>query len=213
VAAPLPPADTAGVLRIFRQQHGVAEGTRPRVSLQANVAGDASLEVVEVYGHTLVAAGPRFQNGRSYYSVELPTDSDEGFLGMDLRDVTGDGRAEAIVRVRRAGQAQVRGQVLSAVKEYLMAYSMDDAHRGRVFAAEVARRVGNDALANVVQPIAQGRNDVVVIGAGTATGGWSAQSYPFHDVPTPGIAPILLPWGPVSRVVYRWNGSELAPVR
>ena len=96
--------------------------------------------------------------------------------------MTDDGRAEAFVRLRRASHAQVRGQTLDAVKEYLVIYSFDEAHHGRVFGAEVARRVGADGITNVVESIRNRRNAQIVIDAGNATGAWNAQTYPFRVI-------------------------------
>jgi hypothetical protein len=197
------------VLRTFRQQRGIPETARPSFSLQGNVSGDATPETVQLYDRVLVVTGPRFMNGRSFYNIELPEDLEP--VAMELADVTADGRAEAIVRARRQRQAQVRGRTIDITSEYVIVYSIDDAHRGRVFLAEVARRAGDDAITNVVRPLPRGQNGELVIEAGRASGGWNPQTYPFRDAPSPGIAPLLLPWDATRVVRYRWNGTALAP--
>lgn len=204
VAAPTPD----DVLRLFRQQRGLADNVRPSFSMQGNVAEDRTPESVQIYGRYLVVTGPRFMNGRSFYNIELPVNADSDVLGLELADVTDDGRAEAIVRVRRTSQVQLRGRTVDVVKEFLLIYSIDDAHRGRVFAAEISRRVGNEGITNVVRPIRRGQNAELVIDAGRATG-WTAQTYPFRDAPAQGFAPLLLPWDSVRTVRYRWNGTAL----
>ncbi len=202
------PSDLNGVLALVRQRARLAPNARPDFQAEGNVAEDRQPEVVHVYGRTLIVAGRAFMSGRSYYSVELP----EGFtvLGVDLADVTNDGQMEALVRARRPVTAQVRGQQLEVVKDYLLVYSFEPAHRGRVFAAEVARRMGNEGVVNEVRGIARGRGDGLTIAPGRPLG-WTEQSYPFRDMPAQGFAPLLLPWATRAPVQYRWNGQTLAP--
>jgi hypothetical protein len=129
---------------------------------------------------------------------------------LDLADVTDDGQMEALVRARRPLTIQVRGQQLEVMKEFLLVYSFDASHRGRVFAAEVARRMGDAAIVNEVRGLARGRGNGLTIAPGRATG-WTEQNYPFRDTPPQGFAPLLLPWATRTAVHYRWNGQTLAP--
>lgn len=202
------PADVAGVLTLFRQRAGIAATARPDFTIDGNVAEDRTSETVQIYGQKLVVAGARFMGGRSYYQVDLP----EGFtvLGLDLADVTDDGQLEGVVRARRTTNIQVRGQTLEVQKEFIFVYSFDNSHRGRVFAAEVARRVGNDSIVNEVRGLSRNRSGSLSIAAGRATG-WTETSYLFRDTPPQGFAPILLPWQARTPVTYRWNGTTLAP--
>ncbi len=202
------PSDLNGVLALARQRARLAPGARPDFSSEGNVAEDRQPEVVHIYGRTMIVAGRAFMSGRSYYSVDLP----EGFtvLGLDLADVTDDGQSEALVRARRMVTVQVRGQPLEVTKDFLLVYSFDPAHRGRVFAAEVSRRVGAEGVTNEVRGLARGRGNGLTIAPGRAAG-WTEQSYPFRDSPPQGFAPILLPWATRAPVQYRWNGQTLAP--
>lgn len=202
------PSDLNGVLALARQRARLAPNARPDFQAEGNVAEDRQPEVVHVYGRTIIVAGRAFMAGRSYYSIDLP----EGFTvtGLDLADVTDDGQAEALVRARRPVTTQVRGQQLEVVKDFLLVYSFDPAHRGRVFSAEVSRRMGNDGIVNEVRGIARGRGNGLTIAPGRATG-WNEQSYPFRDTPPQGFSPLLLPWATRAPVQYRWNGQTLAP--
>lgn len=202
------PSDLNGVLALARQRARLDANARPDFQAEGNVAEDRQPEVVHVYGRTIIVAGRAFMSGRSYYSVELP----EGFtvMGLDLADVTDDGQSEALIRARRPLTTQVRGQQLEVVKDFLLVYSFDPGHRGRVFSAEVSRRMGNDAVVNEVRGIARGRGNGLTIAPGRATG-WTEQSYPFRDTPPTGFAPLLLPWATRAPVQYRWNGQTLAP--
>lgn len=211
-AAPAPlAADLDGVLRLFRQREGVAEGVAPSHRATGDVAEDAFAEEVLVFGRTLVVVGPRFYGGRSYYSVALPLSEGDTVLDLRLADLTGDGKREAVLRVRRAVVAQVQGAMVPSQREMILAYAVTGARRGRVFAAEVARRVGDQAVVNEVAGLGDG--GAVTIRSGAARG-WTAATYPFHDVAPQGFFPLLLPWEPTQRqATYRWTGSafERAP--
>jgi hypothetical protein len=210
-AGPAPlAADLDGVLRLFRQREGVAEGTAPSHRASGDVAEDAAAEEVLVFGRTLVVVGPRFYGGRSYYSVALPLSEGDAVLDLRLADLTGDGKREAVLRVRRAVTAQVQGAAVTSQREMLLAYAVTGARRGRVFAAEVARRVGDRAVVNEVAALGDG---AVTLRSGAAQG-WTATTYPFHDAAPQGFFPLLLPWEPSQgQVTYRWAGSafERAP--
>lgn len=208
--APLP-ADLDGVLRLFREREGVAAGTAPSHRASGDVAEDAYAEQVLVFGRVLVVVGQRFYGGRSYYSVALPLNEGDAVLDLRLADLTGDGKREAVVRVRRNVTVQVQGAPITSQREMLLAYAVAGERRGRVFGAEVARRVGDRSVVNEV--VSLGDNASVTLRSGSAQG-WSAGTYSFHDVAPQGFFPLLLPWDPASRqVTYRWNGSafERAP--
>lgn len=208
--APLPP-DLDGVLRLFRQREGVADGVTPSHRASGDVAEDSFPEQVLVFGRMLVVVGQRFYGGRSYYSVSLPLSEGDAVLDLRLADLTGDGKREAVVRVRRNVTVQVQGAQVTSQREMLLAYAVAGERRGRVFGVEVARRVGDRAVVNEVAALGDGRP--VTLRAGRAEG-WSATTYPFHDVAPQGFFPLLLPWDPAQReVTYRWNGSafERAP--
>ncbi|MDP3275911.1 MAG: hypothetical protein Q8Q09_11990 [Deltaproteobacteria bacterium] len=203
------PADVQGVLTLARTRLNIGASVQPDFSAEANVAEDRQPETVQIFGRNLIVAGRAYLSGRSYYSVELP----EGFtvLSLTLADLTNDGQAEAIVRTRRTVTTQVRGNALEVVKEFLLAYSFDSAHRGRVFSAEISRTVGSDAIVNEpVLPAPGARNGAITIRPGRARG-WTEQSYVFRDTPPQGFLPLLLPWQTPSPVTYRWNGQALAP--
>lgn len=210
-AAMVQAPDSELVLRNFRQSHGIAEGTRPSFFASANFAGDATPELLQIYGRHLVLTGAHFMNGRSYYSIELPVNADSDVLGIDSVDISDDGHPEAFIRVRRAQQVQVRGRSVDLVKDFVLVYSLDDAHRGRIFAAEIARRVGSDAIVNTLQLPRGARNHEFVIDAGRPGGTWSEQTYPFRDLPSQGFAPILLPWE-TPRRTYRFDGTTVVAV-
>ncbi len=209
VEAPEPGPDVAGVLSLFRQRERVPEGARPTHRVTADVAEDPAPEQLYVYGRTLVVVGPRFMGGRSYASIGLPASPGDEVVSLRAADITDDGRAEAIVTVRRTVTVQVQGAANTSQRDMAFAYSFDPAHRGRVFAVEVARRVGGDAIVSeLVLPRGRRGNEVAV--ESRPARGWTEATYPFHDAPPQGYEPLLLPWATQRRVTWRWNGSAMA---
>lgn len=203
------PADVQSVLALFRQRENLPPDARPSHRATGDVVEDSAPEQVLVFDRTMVVVGPRFLGGRSYYAMGLPMNPGDEVLSLSVVDITGDRRGEAIVRVRRQVMTQVRGAQIPSQREMVFAYSIDAAHRGRVFAAEVARRVGDDSVVNEVR-LPRGGGTEVVIEAGTARG-WTAESYPFRDAGQAQFFPLLLPWDPAARrVTYRWNGSAFS---
>ena len=205
--APVPGPDVTGVLALFRQREHLPADARPTHRVTGDVAEDATPEQLYVFGHTLVVVGARYMGGRAYSSVGLAANEGDEVLSLRGADLTGDGRMEAVVTIRRAVTVQVRGAPLASRRDMVFVYGFDPAHRGRLFAAEVARRVDDAAVVNRVT-LPRGRGGEFVIEAGAARG-WTQETYPFHDAAPQGFEALLLPWAPPSRVAYRWNGSAV----
>jgi hypothetical protein len=114
-----------------------------------------------------------------------------------------------VLRIVRNVTTQVRGAQIPSQREMLLVYAVDAARRGRIFAAEVARRVGDDRVENEVA-LPRGGGREITVRAGRARG-WTAETYPFHDAPQERVFPLLLPWESDSqRVVYRWDGTSFS---
>ena len=205
------PPDVQGVLALFRQREGLPATAAPSHRATGDVAEDAAPEEVLVFGRSMVVAGAHFAGGRSYYSVGLPLAEGDTVLDLRLVDLTGDGKRDAVLRVRRSTNTQVQGVGVASEREMVLGYALSGDHRGRVFAAEVARRVGDRSVTNELGPLVDGQP--ITIRSGSARG-WDAATYPFHDQPAQGFFPLLLPWDAAQRrVVYRWSGAafERAP--
>jgi hypothetical protein len=201
--------DVAGVLSLFRQREHLAPDARPTHRATGDAAEDATPEQFFVFGRSLVLVGPRYQGGRAYASIGLAMGEGDEVVSLRAADITDDGKVEAIVTVRRAVTVQVRGAPLTSRRDMVFAYSFDAAHRGRVFAAEIARRVGSDSVVNrVVLPRGGRGSEIAVETAGAA--GWTRETYPFHDGPAQGFEALVLPWEGVRRVTWRWTGTGFA---
>ncbi len=206
-----PGADVAGVLRLFAEREHLAAGARPEFRVNADVAEDATREQLYVYGRTLVVVGTGFMGGRSYASISLPANPGDTVVGLRAADVTRDGKAEAVVTVRRSVTLQVQGQANTSLRDMAFVYSFDPAHRGRLFAVEVARRVGDEAVVNELVLPEGAQGDTITVQSRPARG-WTQSTYPFHDAPPQGFEALLLPWEPTRRVSWRWNGTGFGRV-
>lgn len=209
VAPSLPAArgfDPEALLRLVRARENIAAGTAPDHSATGDVAEDPTPEQVVVFGRTMAVVGPRFLGGATFYSMSLPLNDSDRVLSLRLADVTGDGHADAVLRVQRQVTTQVQGAALVSRREMLLVYGIEAPVRRRLFAAEVARRVDGSSIENEVVMPAPGAA-AIRIRPGAARG-WTATTYPFHDSAPQGYFPLLLPWDRAqAEVTYRWNGT------
>jgi len=198
--------DVPALLRLYRTQTGLGAEAPPNFAEVGDVAEDATPEQVHIYGRTLVVVGAAFLGGRNYYQLGLPLQDGDAVLSLRLVDLTGDSKAEAVLRVRRAATSQIRGETVPSQREMLLVYRFGT-QRGRLFAGEVGRRVGAQSISNVVRLPGEGASPgTIVHDAGSATG-WTAENYPFHDTPPQGHFPLRLPWQTPRTVTYQWNGT------
>ncbi|MFP6684222.1 MAG: hypothetical protein VB934_05890, partial [Polyangiaceae bacterium] len=109
--AALPPLSTEPELALgsgLLMEKGLTDP--PQRNLLANVHGDGQRERVLVYGRHLVVLGPRYRKGRQYFFRDLGSDASAGELTrFELRDVTGDGRADILLeRLFSAANGRLR---------------------------------------------------------------------------------------------------------
>jgi hypothetical protein len=196
-AAEVPPQAPSEdeLLAAFQRQRGIPAGTRPRPRLRANLVGGSEPETLAVFGRQLVAFGPNIRGGASWLFYELPAASDADVLSVEVADVTSDGRAEVLVRVR-----QTFGDVQ---REVLLVHQLTDSGFPRLLQVEVARQLGSQRIQNQVRT-AGGRLEIQ---PGRATG-WTQETYRFARDPNDDAGPLLLPWAdPPQR--YRLRGGRL----
>ena len=203
-SASAPAAQLDAVVALFRRTRGLGPEVAPRFAIQANVAEDARAEQVQVLGTLLLVAGPGFRGGRGYVYIELPVDRPEDVLAVTARDVTGDARADVLVRVRQhLGELQ---------RDVLVGYRIDGRSPARFMALPLRYRQGMRSIENQVRFLTTGRGCEIRVTPGRARG-WSEQSFVYSPDGSDGVLPILLPWrdGPVR---YRFdNGSLLRAER
>lgn len=197
-AAPRPPS-TEAVLAAARRERGIAPNARPTHSLRANFAGSAEPETGLVFGRKVIFVGPGIQDGASWLYYEIPASSDRDVLGVEAADVTGDRRAELLVRVRQTFGAVTR--------EVLLVHQITESGFPRLLQVEVARAEGQRSIQNRVTT-GGGR---LQIAPGRAQG-WTESTYNFTRDPNDSVEPLLLPWRD-RPVVYRLRGARLSAGR
>ncbi|MET0790124.1 MAG: hypothetical protein ABW061_01260 [Polyangiaceae bacterium] len=211
-APPPPRAPTSDelldrVYALYRKDRGVGGG-RPSFDFVTDVAGDRGPERVLVHGKDLVVFGKGFRQGLSYAFITIGVTDPKDIVDVTARDVTGDGKAEIIVRaVLHAKASKALGGDM-VERRALMIYGIKDDALARVFAAETSRAVGDNEILGAVA-FEPGKRGLEIELRPARALGWTEKSYPFPvDTTTAGgLEPLLLPWGDAGKRRYRWDGS------
>lgn len=198
------------VYALYKKDRGVGGG-KPRFDFVTDVAGDSGPERVLVHDKDLLVFGKGFRAGTSYAFITIGVGEGKDILDVTSRDLSGDGKAEIIVRaVLHAKASKALGG--DVVQRYaLFVYSIQGDSLARVFAAETGRAVGKDRILGTVAFAPGAKGTSIELRAGRAQG-WSEKTYPFPEDTTTagGLEPLLLPWSTGSARRYAWNGSAFA---
>jgi hypothetical protein len=165
--------------------------TAPSVDVVADLTGDGIRERVAVFDHFLTICGTGFMGGTGFFFRDLGGD----LVKLEVRDVTGRGRQDVIVRRRiPVGEAE---------REYVEVMSLfNGADEPKVtFAHEVSVRQGDKHIDNSMH-IARGEVEVAVEPAV----GWDALSY--REPIMSDVEPILFPWGSLRSQSFHWDGTH-----
>ena len=186
------------------------EDAAPKNDLRVQVAGVARPERVVLIGRDIVVFGPGFKGGTGYSFVTLAQFAGAADVTeLSARDLTGDGAADLIVR----GVRHVTSDGGSVASEVLFVYQVNGDAITRVFGIETARERANKRVQGLVQFIpAPGNKTFDILAAPGRATGWTQKTYPWaQDQPGSGdLEPLILPWGGIHDVRYRWNGSGFA---
>lgn len=200
---PPPPSATELMERVYdlyKRDRGVSG--RPRHQFAIDVVGDGSAERVLLHDRDVVVFGKGYKGGSGYAYLTLQQfSSPSDILEMSARDVTGDGKAEILVR----GVLHAKGPGGDRVeREALLVFQVANEGIRRIFAAEIARAIGRKRVQGVVRFPGRG----IELAPGHAVE-WTASTYPFTQDrgAVGGLEPLLLPWGGAKAVRYRWTGS------
>ena len=174
----------------------VAEPSR---DLVANVAADAMNERVLLYDRYLVLLGPHFRDGAEYFWSDLGVDVARGGLPFfELHDLTGDGRAELVVRKKfdRGSGSREMLQVMSFAP---------NGTPESIFEHEIGISSSAGSIQNTVRIEGTGRGASVVVGLGESSGFSSAT---YNEPTDTNREPLLLPWGTVQSRTFGWDGKH-----
>lgn len=209
VALPPPPPPPSPeelldrVYALYRQDRKTGS-QKPRFDFVADVAGDKTKERVLVHGKDIVVFGKRFKEGTSYAYTTIGVESPSDVTDATARDLTGDGRAEILVRgvLHAKASKQLGGGVVD--RHALFVYEVSENGVKRIFGAETGRSVEDSSIVVNLKFVPKG----IELSRGKAKG-WTEQTYPFPVDRTPygGLEPLLVPWGDVAVKRYRYDGS------
>lgn len=213
-AAPPPPRPpTAGemldrVYALYKKERRVSG--KPSFDFVTDVAGDAGPERVLIHGKDMVVFGKGFREGASYAFISVGVAEPKDILDVTARDLTGDGKAEIIVRAVLHAKASKALGGDTVDRHALMIYSVQGDGLSRVFGAETGRALGKDRILGAVS-FTPGRRGFDIELRPARAIGWTEQTYPFPPDTTAagGLEPLLLPWSGGSRK-YHYDGKSFA---
>lgn len=195
------PPGTDELIAAFRESQGIEPSVKPRFEQNANVAEDARLESLMLFGKSLLVIGKGYRDGTGYFFYALPVRDGTDIQRVWNRDVTGDGRRELFVRHK-----QMIGDVQ---REILLGFTFTDSGMQQILAVEVRRSQASNSIDNVVELVREHGRASLRIAPGLAHG-WDARSYPYVAESSDGVGPLLLPWND-GAVRYRLLGQVLVP--
>jgi hypothetical protein len=207
--APNPDELKDQVYALYKKEHKVGKGT-PRFDFVTDVAGDTALERVLVHGKDIVVFGPGFRGGTSYACITVGVADPKDIVDVTSHDLTGDGKAEVIVRAVLHVKAPKEFGEEPVDRYALYIYRVGDDGIARVFAAETGRSMGGNRIlaAVALRPAAHGYTIELLPGRAV---GWDKKSYPFPPETglQGGIEALVLPWTTPKRT-YAWSGTAFA---
>ena len=163
------------VYALYKQDRG-AGGARPRFDFVTDVAGDSGPERVLIHDRDLVVFGKGFRAGTSYAYITIGVGEGKDIVDATARDLTGDGKAEIIVRGVLHAKASKALGAASVDRYALFVYGIQGDALVRVFAAETGRAVEK------------------------------TYPFPVDTTTAGGLEPLLLPWGSAGSRKYKWDG-------
>lgn len=212
-AAPPPPRPPNAdemldrVYALYKRDRGVSGG-KPRFDFVTDVAGDSGPERVVIHDKDIVVFGKGFRQGSSYAFISVGVAEPKHILDASARDVTGDGKAEIIVRaiLRAKASKALGGDTID--RHAFLVYAINGDRLVRIFGAETGRALGDKRILGTVALQPAKRGVTVTLSPGRAIG-WTEQTYPFPPDTTTagGLEPLLLPWSTEKRS-YRFDGTS-----
>ena len=209
--APRPPTSDElldRVYALYKKDRG-ASG-KPSYDFVTDVAGDRGPERVLIHGKDIVVFGKGFREGLSYAFIAIGVTDPKDILDATARDLTGDGKAEIIVRAVLHAKASKALGGDTVDRHALMVYGVQGDGLVRIFGAETGRALGKDQIIGAVAFTPARRGFDIELRPARAIG-WTEQNYPFPiDTTTAGgLEPLLLPWSGGSRK-YHYDGKTYA---
>jgi hypothetical protein len=186
-------------------------GKAPRFDFVTDVAGNTDTERVLVHDKDIVVFGKGYRGGMTYSFITIGVADSKDIVDVTARDLTGDGKAEVIVRgvLHAKASKELGGDVVD--RYALFIYQVGEGAIKRVFAAETGRQLKSDRILGTVAFVPGDKGVRIELRPGHAVG-WTEKSYPFPPDSTTagGLEPLLLPWSGSSPKKYGFDGSAFA---
>lgn len=216
-AAPAPKVAAPSASELLDQVYSMYKKDRsasgkPKFDMAIDVAGDKQTERVLLHDKDIVLFGKGFKSGTGYsYTTLQQFASASDILDVTARDVTGDGKAEIIVRGTLHASAPKDAGGGTVDREVVLIFQVQGESLKRIFAAEVGRAIGANKVTGAVTYAAGGKVTDIELGPGKFTG-WTDKTYPFNqDISAVGgYEPLILPISSNKAVRYKWNGTAFA---
>ena len=206
-----PPAPSAAELMdkvydLYKKDRRVSG--KARFDAAVDVTGDKTVERVLLHGRDIVVFGKVFKGGTGYSTLSMMFASASDIIGMTAKDLTGDGKAEVIVKgvVKANAPAETGGGIVE--REVVLVFQVNGEAIRRVFSAEIARSIGSKRIEGLFRLVDAGKSAEIELAPGKAVE-WTEQTYPFNQDagPVGGAEPLLLPWSGLKPARYKWNGT------
>jgi hypothetical protein len=188
----LPIAAEQAVVEGLLEQKGLS-GTKPKIDVYADIAGDERKERISVFGRFFTICGPAYRKGRQFFWREVAGD----IVSLETSAVTGRAKEDLVVR-RRVKQGSAAHDVLE-----VWSIPQNGEEPGTVFAQQIAvassdgkRKVSNSARVAAKE---------IEITTEPAIG-WDAGS--FAETLASDVEPLLLPWGTVKSKTFKLDGTK-----
>lgn len=176
-------------------------GVQPRFDARADVAGDALEERVLVVDKFVLVYGKHFKDGQSYAFFALPFSVGGGLVAAELIDLTGDGHAELLTRVRQSNALGAR-----AIASVL---ALNEEGIAPLLSLELKKETRAGFIENELSIDKKARPRTLSLSVGRSQG-LNAEN--FRENPASDAVPILLPWGEIEAQSYAFQDGKFTRV-
>jgi hypothetical protein len=189
----LPIAAEQAVVEGLLEQRGLS-GTKPKIDVYADIAGDERKERISVFGRFFTICGPGYRKGQQFFWREVAGE----IISLEPTSVTARGKEDLVVR-RRVAQG-------GSTHDILEVWSIPSgeepatifAHQIAIASSDGKKRVSNAARLSSKE---------IEVSTEPAVG-WDAGT--FNEAVAGDIEPLLLPWGTIKSKTFKLEGGKFA---
>jgi hypothetical protein len=184
------PAEQA-VVEGLLEQKGLS-GTKPKIDVYADIAGDDQKERISVFGRFFTICGPGYRKGKQFFWREVAGE----IVSLEPSQLTGRGKDDLVVR-RRVMQG-------TSAHDILEVWSIPSGEEPTtIFTHQIAITSGDGKkrISNATRLSAK----EIEVSVEPATA-WDASS--FSEPMADNMEPILLPWGTIKSTTFKLEGGK-----